>query len=171
MMLRVVPENSGQLVPLEPAVPGDESRVSLFGLDAAALASVLAREGERSWRANQIVEAMYRQYLTELYSITTLSFDLRQKLAARGWQIGRPEITKAFQSVDGTERYLIHCPGPKAETVETVWMPEGDDGEAGDGSNDESKDWRRATICVSSQVGCAVNCQFCLTARLGLQRN
>jgi 23S rRNA (adenine2503-C2)-methyltransferase len=171
MMLRVVPENSGQLVPLEPAVPGDESRVSLFGLDAAALASVLAREGEPSWRANQIVEAMYRQYLTELYSITTLSFDLRQKLAARGWQIGRPEITKAFQSVDGTERYLIHCPGPKAETVETVWMPEGDDGEAGDGSNDESKDWRRATICVSSQVGCAVNCQFCLTARLGLQRN
>ena len=106
-----------------------------------------------------------------LSSITTLSLDLRQKLAARGWQISRPEITKAFQSADGTERYLIHCPGPKAETVETVWMPDGDDGEAGDGSNDESKDWRRATICVSSQVGCAVNCQFCLTAKLGLQRN
>jgi 23S rRNA (adenine2503-C2)-methyltransferase len=140
-------------------------------LDAAALAGVLAEEGEPSWRADQIVEAIYRQYIRELFSITTLSLDLRQKLAARGWQIGRPEITKAFQSADGTERYLIHCPGPKAETVETVWMPEGDDGEAGDGSNDEAKDWRRATICVSSQVGCAVNCQFCLTAKLGLQRN
>jgi 23S rRNA (adenine2503-C2)-methyltransferase len=103
--------------------------------------------------------------------------DLRRKLAARGWQIGRPQIVKAFQSADRTERYLIQCSpsdpttpeGPA--TVETVWMPEGDDGEAGDGSNDDAKDWRRATICVSSQVGCAVNCQFCLTAKLGLQRN
>jgi len=55
-------------------------------------------------------------------------------------------------------------------------MPEGDDGEAGDESDPEKVDgagkrWERATICVSSQVGCAVNCQFCLTARLGLQRN
>ncbi len=118
---------------------------------------------------------MYHQYITEISSISTLSLDLRRKLAAAGWQIGRPEIAQAFQSADGTERYLIHCPGPKPETVETVWMPEGDDGEAGDGTDEESssktKSWRRATICVSSQVGCAVNCQFCLTAKLGLQRN
>jgi 23S rRNA (adenine2503-C2)-methyltransferase len=70
--------------------------------------------------------------------------------------------------------------------VETVWMPEGDDGEAGDGTDsDQTETLRaasiprqaegggehrprtRATICVSSQVGCAVNCQFCLTAKLG----
>jgi len=61
--------------------------------------------------------------------------------------------------------------------VETVWMPDGDEGEAGDGSEANDQDAasrvasRRATICVSSQVGCAVNCQFCLTAKLGLQRN
>jgi 23S rRNA (adenine2503-C2)-methyltransferase len=118
---------------------------------------------------------MYRQYVAELTSITTLSLELRRKLAAQGWQIGRPEIAKAFQSVDGTERYLIQCPGAKPETVETVWMPDGDDGEAGDGTDEEpsseTKPWRRATICISSQVGCAVNCQFCLTAKLGLQRN
>jgi 23S rRNA (adenine2503-C2)-methyltransferase len=118
---------------------------------------------------------MYRQYVTDISSITTLSLDLRRKLATQGWQIGRTEIAKAFQSADGTERYLVHCPGPKPETVETVWMPEGDDGEAGDGTEEEPssvpKSWRRATICVSSQVGCAVNCQFCLTAKLGLQRN
>jgi 23S rRNA (adenine2503-C2)-methyltransferase len=129
---------------------------------------------------------MYCQYITDISSITTLSLDLRQKLAAKGWQIGRPLIAKAFQSTDGTERYLVQCqpgdpsllggpaiPGGPA-TVETVWMPEGDDGEAGDGTGDgteDGKDWRRATICVSSQVGCAVNCQFCLTAKLGLQRN
>jgi 23S rRNA (adenine2503-C2)-methyltransferase len=70
-----------------------------------------------------------------------------------------------------------------ALTVETVWMPEGDGGESGDGSDSGTKDGEsdpsafpamkrdRATICVSSQVGCAVNCQFCLTAKLGLQRN
>jgi 23S rRNA (adenine2503-C2)-methyltransferase len=77
------------------------------------------------------------------------------------------------------------------ETVETVWMPEGDGGESGDESGleesgldepgepndteknsiEKSKAWSRATICVSSQIGCAVNCQFCLTAKLGLQRN
>jgi 23S rRNA (adenine2503-C2)-methyltransferase len=137
---------------------------------------------------------MYSQYITDVSSITTLSLDLRQRLAAKGWEIGRPSIAKAFQSTDGTERYLVQCqaadsanPGAPAipggaVTVETVWMPEGDDGEAGDGTGDETgggtgdgtgdgKDWRRATICVSSQVGCAVNCQFCLTAKLGLQRN
>jgi 23S rRNA (adenine2503-C2)-methyltransferase len=50
-------------------------------------------------------------------------------------------------------------------------MPEGDGGEAGDGSDAGESDWDRATICVSSQVGCAVNCQFCLTAQLGIRRN
>ena len=175
MMLKVVPENSDQLVPLDPASAADGSSRPLFGLDAAALALVLAGEGEPPWRANQIIQAMYNQYTTDISSITTLSLALRRRLIAKGWQIGRPEIAKAFQSIDGTERYLIDCPGPKPQTVETVWMPEGDDGEVGDGTEAESpsdtKPWRRATICVSSQVGCAVNCQFCLTAKLGLQRN
>ena len=72
------------------------------------------------------------------------------------------------------------------ETVETVWMPDGDGGERGDGSQaaeeEETEDrsrtiaqptfpYRRSTICISSQVGCAVNCQFCLTAKLGIRRN
>ena len=57
------------------------------------------------------------------------------------------------------------------QTVETVWMPEGDDGEAETEARRRRLRDARATICVSSQVGCAVNCQFCLTAKLGLQRN
>src|SRR2546427_972314 len=56
------------------------------------------------------------------------------------------------------------------QSVETVWMPEGDGGERGDGSEAE-RGWDRATICVSSQVGCAVDCQFCMTALLGVKRN
>ncbi len=129
--------------------------------------------GEPAWRSKQIIEALYQQWINDISSITTLSKNLRQRLVAEGWQIGRPAISQTFQSSDGTERYLVEFPGrsPKGETAEAVWMPEGDDGEAGDGSAEDAKDWRRATICISSQVGCAVNCQFCLTAKLGLQRN
>ncbi len=119
--------------------------------------------------------------------MTTLPVALRRRLVAEGWEVGRPRILQTYVSSDGTERYLVQCQAPQAQTgttgdrpvaaaveaVETVWMPEGDEGEAGDGSEPEEagKSWQRATICVSSQVGCAVNCQFCLTARLGLQRN
>jgi len=89
--------------------------------------------------------------------------------------MGWPRIVNQFQASDGTVRYLIEC--PDGQTVETVWMPEGDGGEAGDGSEagdsmqESARSWDRATICVSSQVGCAVDCQFCLTASLGIRRN
>jgi 23S rRNA (adenine2503-C2)-methyltransferase len=129
------------------------------------------REGEPSWRGSQLAEAIYRQWIRSISEITTLPKTLRERLIAQGGQIGRPEIAKTFQSTDGTERYLIQCRPGDSTTVETVWMPEGDGGETGDGSDDDAKPWRRATICVSSQVGCAVNCKFCLTARLGLQRD
>ena len=156
-----------------------------------------------AWRAKQIAEALYQQRVTDLSEITTLSKSLRAKLANEAWQIGRPTIAQVFKSVDGTERYLVQCGSPQGasiQTVETVWMPEGDDGESGDSTDSErfeklrapsirqlSGEWvgsnksqlpnlqgparHRATICVSSQVGCAVNCQFCLTAKLGLQRS
>jgi len=163
-------------------------------MDTQDLVSLMLSVGEPSWRGKQIAEAIYRQWVTELSEITTLSVALREKLVAAGWQIGRPIIEQVFQSVDGTERYLVKCSaaGGSVQTVETVWMPEGDDGESGDGteaefvkqvgapcldsetgeSTDPARPSRqRATICVSSQVGCAVNCQFCLTAKLGLQRN
>jgi 23S rRNA (adenine2503-C2)-methyltransferase len=87
-----------------------------------------------------------------------------------------PAIARRFVSGDGTVRYLMTM--ADGETVETVWMPEGDGGETGDGSEagDEMESgaapsWHRSTICVSSQVGCAVNCKFCFTALLGVKRN
>jgi 23S rRNA (adenine2503-C2)-methyltransferase len=135
----------------------------------------MVEAGEPAWRGRQLAEAMYRQHVTDLDALTTLPKPLRQRLVAEGWQIDRPAIVQVFQSADGTERYLVQGQGQdapaKMETVETVWMPEGDGGEDGDGTNEDGKNWNRATICVSSQVGCAVNCQFCLTAKLGFQRN
>jgi 23S rRNA (adenine2503-C2)-methyltransferase len=144
---------------------------ALFGKNAAELAAIFTELGEKPYRARQLAEALYRQRVSDLDEVTTLPKALRDKLASAGWVVGRPQIAESFKSVDGTERYLIQT---GTQTVETVWMPEGDDGaEFADGSDADgaTSAWKRATICVSSQIGCAVNCQFCLTAKLGLQRN
>ncbi len=165
-----------QLVPLDADTPSDGG-LNFLGESRSELARRMAELGEPAWRGRQLAEALYQQRITEISSISTFPKSLRERLADEGWQVGRPRIAQVFRSVDGTERYLIEClppQGRRAETVETVWMPEGDDSELGDESESASADstsWRRATICVSSQIGCAVNCQFCLTAKLGLQRN
>ncbi|HXP07585.1 MAG TPA: radical SAM protein, partial [Acidobacteriaceae bacterium] len=119
--------------------------------------------GQAPYRAGQLLQAMFRQRTASLEQVSTLPQALRHEMAEGGWTIERPRILETFCSIDGTERYLVA--GGDGQTVETVWMPGGDGGEA------EGEGAQRATICVSSQVGCAVNCQFCLTAKLGLQRN
>jgi len=100
------------------------------------------------FRARQIYDAVYRQRVTDASAISNLPKSLRGEL-----ELGLPEIDKRYDSVDGTRRYLLRLSDGK--TVETVWMPEGD----------------RSTICISSQVGCPVDCKFCLTALLGLERH
>jgi 23S rRNA (adenine2503-C2)-methyltransferase len=170
-----VREKPSQPVRINANGPTDGSR-ALFGLDAEALAALMVEAGEPAWRGRQLAEALYRQRIAELDAITTLPKALRQRLASKGWQVGRPTIAQVFQSTDGTERYLVQGQSGDDLTVETVWMPEGDAGESGDGSDVEAEDKagkrrQRATLCVSSQVGCAVNCDFCLTAKLGFQRN
>jgi 23S rRNA (adenine2503-C2)-methyltransferase len=176
MLTQVVTTNLGQFVPLDAHLLQNVHPKPLFGLDREALAARMVAVGEPAWRGRQLAEALYRQRLAEIDQITTLPKALRQRLGDEGWEVGRPKIEQVFQSADGTERYLIQGQDRDGQTVEAVWMPEGDGGESGDGSEpdqaeEERKNWDRATICVSSQVGCAVNCQFCLTARLGLQRN
>lgn len=178
------PAVSAHFPQLDTKDPVQGSDASLFGLDAQGLEKLMTAQGEPAFRGRQLAEAMYRQWVADLATVTTLPGALRARLAAAGWAINRPKIAQTFVSNDGTERYLVECSSPgrgSRQTVEAVWMPEGDDGESGDGSDagDEeigqaktSEPRRsRATICVSSQVGCAVNCQFCLTAKLGLQRN
>ena len=144
--------------------------------------------GESSYRAKQLLDAVYRQRVESLEEVSTLAQPLRMKLSEKGVSVGMPRIEQRFVSQDGTVRYLMAF--ADGQSVETVWMPEGDGGEAGDGSEagevaerfgetpDESSQKRtrgksqgRSTICISSQVGCAVDCQFCLTAQLGVKRN
>ncbi|MDE3104600.1 MAG: 23S rRNA (adenine(2503)-C(2))-methyltransferase RlmN [Acidobacteriota bacterium] len=186
--------------PLEQSVVREAGpHKQLFGQQPDALQALMLQYGQTKYRGTQLAEALYRQRVTSLDQVTTLSATLRETLAAEGYTVGQPEIVQTARSVDGTERYLIRL--ADGETIETVWMPDGDGGERGDGSEaaeeergelDEdlpvaataqrrdtrnqggalaAQGYRRATICVSSQVGCAVNCQFCLTAKLGIRRN
>ena len=148
-----------------------EAQKILFGLDLQELTELAERSGQPAYRGSQLFQALYRERVSSPDQITTLPKDFRAWVFTEGFTLGVPSIDRQFSSSDGTIRYLMKL--GDGETIETVWMPEGDDGEEGDGSDFEarSSSWRRATICVSSQVGCAVNCQFCLTALLGVKRN
>jgi len=177
----------------------DEKTLALLGMDRAELALLVEDEGEPAYRVQQLLDAVYRQRVDAIEQISTLPQQFRLKLAEKAVSIGLPVIEKRFVSEDGTVRYLMGL--ADGQSVETVWMPEGDGGEAGDGSEagdpvtatecvgtaalgrpaerklgGAARAWERAgfdraTICVSSQVGCAVDCQFCLTALLGVKRN
>jgi 23S rRNA (adenine2503-C2)-methyltransferase len=200
---------------------GHVSQNVILGLDRSELESLVESMGESTYRAKQLAEAVYRQRVESIEQISTLSQQLQSKLADNSVSAGLPQIEKRFVSQDGTVRYLIAF--ADGQSVETVWMPEGDGGEAGDGSEagdlaerfaesslntsvakalsqreaiaalkrcatqkqhrkegqkqGQKEDQRqgqnqgRSTICISSQVGCAVDCQFCLTALLGVKRN
>src|SRR6476661_5633943 len=147
----------------------DPLQDGLLGLDYQELSAIAQKFGQPEFRARQLFDALYPQRLTALDSVSTLPKPFRAALLQEGLDIKHPRVEKSFQSTDGTIRYLIAM--ADGETVETVWMPEGDDGETGDGTEAGDSEWHRATICVSSQVGCAVDCQFCLTALLGVKRN
>jgi 23S rRNA (adenine2503-C2)-methyltransferase len=153
---------------------------SLLGLNLRELTDLAASTGQPAYRGQQLFDAIYRQKIEGLDEVSTLPREYRVQLASQGWGVGLPAIERKFVSSDGTVRYLIEL--ADGETVETVWMPDGDGGEGGDGSEagDEIEGvaeparqmgFRRATICISSQVGCAVNCKFCFTALLGVKRN
>ncbi len=150
-------------------------QTELLGLCLQELTVLTERLGEPSYRARQLFDGLYRQRWSGWEKFTTLPLGLRRKLGELGFAVGGPQVEKKFVSGDGTVRYLLGF--ADGQSVETVWMPEGDGGEAGDGSQsgDEElatrKGWHRATICISSQVGCAVECAFCMTALLGLRRN
>jgi 23S rRNA (adenine2503-C2)-methyltransferase len=123
----------------------------LVGMDFADLREVLGSD-HPAYRVKQIYEALYRNPVSEFAQMTALPARLRDDLAGRH-AIGLPGVAQVYRSADGTLRYLLDLADGK--TVETVLMPEGE----------------RDTICISSQVGCPVDCKFCMTALLGLERS
>jgi 23S rRNA (adenine2503-C2)-methyltransferase len=123
----------------------------LIGMDLSDLREALGPT-QPEYRARQIYQALYRQQASQLIQISTLPASMRQELAQHH-AVGLPEVERRFESTDGTLRYLLRL--ADGRNVETVLMPEGD----------------RDTICISSQVGCPVDCKFCMTALLGLERS
>jgi 23S rRNA (adenine2503-C2)-methyltransferase len=139
---------------------------AVVGMELADIRGILG-PSEPAFRARQIYDAIYRHRVEDWGSISNLPKNLRARLSEE-LPLGLPQVEKRFDSSDGTVRYLLRLGDGK--TVETVWMPESKSAKGSAPPDDE--DWAdRATICISSQVGCPVDCKFCLTALLGLERN
>jgi 23S rRNA (adenine2503-C2)-methyltransferase len=124
---------------------------ALVGMELSELREVLPA-GEPPYRAKQIYRAIYSGKTGDLLQISTLPARVRSDLARRA-EIGLPGLDGVYESVDGTRRYLLRL--GDGRTVEAVFMPE----------------TGRDTVCISSQVGCPVDCKFCMTALMGLERS
>src|SRR5262249_34173524 len=101
-------------------------KTRLLGLSRSQLEELAAELGQPAYRGRQIFEAAYRQRIQDTHQISTLPTTMRTEMATRGIEVGAPSIEQQFRSSDGTIRYLVAL--EDGETVETVWMPEGDDG-------------------------------------------
>ncbi len=156
---------SASLIPAAPAVAPAAPPVvlpSLAGLSRTALAERLAEAGvpekERRMRVSQLWHWLYVRGAESFDDMTNVSKDLRARLA-QGFTLTRPEIVSEQISKDGTRKWLLRMPstGPfdRGAEVECVYIPEAD----------------RGTLCVSSQVGCTLNCSFCHTGTQKLVRN
>jgi 23S rRNA (adenine2503-C2)-methyltransferase len=121
---------------------------SVFDVERSELAHVL----QPAYRATQIFKSVYQRWVDDFNSITDLPKAAREELQLE-WNIRLPELHRRFDSADGTRRYLVRL--TDRELVEAVFIPE----------------VHRNTICISSQVGCALACTFCLTGQMGLTRN
>src|ERR1700684_1314022 len=105
---------------------------SLLGLTLQELTNLALGTGQPAYRGQQLFDAVYRQKIERLDQVSTLPLEYRTRLEQDGWEVGYPKIARKFISSDGTVRYLVEL--GDGETVETVWMPEGDGGENGDGT-------------------------------------
>ena len=137
------------------------AKPSLVGLSRSALADALGEAGvperQRRMRVQQIWHWLYVRGVQDFDAMTTLSKELRSQLAER-FTVARPEIVAEQVSVDGTRKWLLRLPGEFADRpheVECVYIPE----------------TGRGTLCISSQVGCTLNCTFCHTGTQRLVRN
>jgi 23S rRNA (adenine2503-C2)-methyltransferase len=130
----------------------DIDRRDLVGLSRAELAAEMTQIGAEPFRARQLWHWIYHRGATDFAVMTNLAKPFRERLAQR-FVLGRPRVTAALASRDGTQKWLLRF--ADGQEVETVHIPEED----------------RGTLCVSSQVGCTLNCRFCHTGTQRLVRN
>jgi 23S rRNA (adenine2503-C2)-methyltransferase len=133
------------------AAPANE-RVNLLGLPKAELEAFVGELGSKPFRARQLMNWLYKRGEGDISAMTDLAKDFRATLAERA-EVKLPEIVKTQIASDGTRKWLLS--GGNGQAFETVYIPEED----------------RGTLCISSQVGCVLDCTFCSTAQQGFNRN
>ncbi|MFT5634611.1 MAG: 23S rRNA (adenine2503-C2)-methyltransferase [Cognaticolwellia sp.] len=129
-----------------------KKKINLLNLDHKGMREYFSLIGEKPFRADQIMKWIYHFGYDDFELMTNINKKLREKLQ-RDTEIKAPEISEKQVSIDGTIKYALSLEG--GQEIETVWIPENG----------------RATLCVSSQVGCALECTFCSTAQQGFNRN
>jgi 23S rRNA (adenine2503-C2)-methyltransferase len=130
-----------------------DDRVNLLGLPRADLTAFLAgRLGAKPFRARQMMQWIYRRGVADFAAMSDLGQDFRARLAEAA-TIAVPQIAAEQRSADGTRKWMLRMDA--VQGIETVYIPEPD----------------RGTLCISSQVGCALDCAFCATAQQGFNRN
>ncbi len=127
-------------------------KVNLLGMGNEALRQWVVDLGEKPFRAQQLMKWMFHRLESDFSAMTDISKAFRARLAAIA-EIQPPEVLLEKDSADGTRKWVMAMPGGSA--IETVFIPEG----------------KRGTLCISSQIGCGLNCTFCSTARQGFNRN
>lgn len=127
-------------------------RVNLLGMPRKKLEAFFAEIGEKPFRAKQVMQWIHHNGVSEFDEMTNISKGLRAKLKEI-CEIKAPEVTYQNTSSDGTRKWVMQMPG--GSSIETVLIPEGN----------------RGTLCVSSQIGCALDCSFCSTGKQGFNRN
>jgi len=132
--------------------PAQAPLMNLMGHDRQALEAYFASLGERPFRATQVLKWVHQQGIYDFSEMTNLSKSLRTSLSSLTAFVV-PEIINDQTSEDGTRKWLLKL--EDGNSIETVFIPESG----------------RGTLCISSQVGCALNCSFCATARQGFNRN
>ncbi len=134
------------------SVQGVEPRINLLGLSRAKMIAFLETIGEKPFRAKQLMQWIHQYGVVDFDQMTNISKDLRAKLKRVSY-IEVPEVVYQGISEDGTRKWVMRMPG--GSSIETVLIPE-------EG---------RATLCVSSQIGCSLDCSFCSTGKQGFNRN
>ncbi len=130
----------------------DAPKVNLLGLDRQALEAFFVQLGEKPFRARQLMKWVYHQGVADFDLMTDIGKALREKLKAAA-EVRPPEVLTEQLSEDGTRKWLLRMDA--SNNIETVLIP----------------DDERGTLCISSQVGCAMDCSFCATGKQGFNRN
>ena len=147
----ILPDNTAPDGAVAVESAASTAKVNLLGLPEAKLVAFFESLGEKRFRAVQVMKWIHQLGADNFEDMTNVSKELRRKLQDVA-EIRLPEVVKQLDSADGTRKFLIRVSG--GNVIETVYIPEGD----------------RGTLCVSSQVGCSLDCSFCATGKQGFNR-